>query len=58
VSIQGSGVKPDVELDHDDADRRDGLTADSGGIKGRELSRAFPWRAKEGGTPWRRSSTT
>jgi carboxyl-terminal processing protease len=50
VSIQGVGVTPDVELDAMVADPLEmDLTADTGGIKERDLSRALSnVRAKEG----------
>jgi len=50
VSIQGVGVTPDVELDAMTADPLEmDLTADTGGIKERDLSRALSnVRAKEG----------
>jgi carboxyl-terminal processing protease len=53
VSIQGVGVTPDIELDPMTADLLEmDLTADSGGIKERDLSRALSnVRAKEGGRP-------
>jgi len=53
VSIQGVGVTPDVELDAMTVDPLEmDLTADSGGIKERDLSRALSnVRAKEGGRP-------
>jgi carboxyl-terminal processing protease len=53
VSIQGVGVTPDVELDPMTADSLEmDLTADSNGIKERDLSRALSnVRAKDGGRP-------
>jgi carboxyl-terminal processing protease len=53
VSIQGVGVTPDIELDPMTVDSLEmNLTADSGGIKERDLSRALSnVRAKEGGRP-------
>jgi carboxyl-terminal processing protease len=53
VSIQGVGVTPDIELDPMTADSLEmDLTADSNGIKERDLSRALSnVRAKEGGRP-------
>jgi carboxyl-terminal processing protease len=53
VSIQGVGVTPDVELDAMTADSLEmDLTADSNGIKERDLSRALSnVRAKDGGRP-------
>ena len=53
VSIQGVGVTPDVELDPMTADLLEmDLTADTGGIKERDLSRALSnVRAKEGARP-------
>jgi len=53
VSIQGVGVTPDVQLDPMTADLLEmDLTADSGGIKERDLSRALSnVRAKDGGRP-------
>ena len=53
VSIQGVGVTPDVELDPMTADSLEmDLTADTGGIKERDLSRALSnVRAKEGARP-------
>ena len=53
ISIQGVGVTPDIELDPMTADLQEmDLTADTGGIKERDLSRALSnLRAKEGGRP-------
>jgi carboxyl-terminal processing protease len=53
VSIQGVGVTPDVELDPMTVDSLEmDLTADSGAIKERDLSRALSnVRAKDGGRP-------
>jgi carboxyl-terminal processing protease len=53
VSIQGVGVTPDIELDPMTADLLEmDLTADLGGLKERDLSRALSnVRAKEGGRP-------
>ncbi len=53
VSIQGVGVTPDIEIDPMTADLLEmDLTADSGGLKERDLSRALSnVRAKEGGRP-------
>jgi carboxyl-terminal processing protease len=53
VSIQGVGVTPDIELDPMTADLLEmDLTADTGGIKERDLSRALSnSRAKEGARP-------
>ncbi len=53
VSIQGVGVTPDIQLDPMTADPLEmDLTADSGGIKERDLSRALSnVRAKDGGRP-------
>ncbi len=53
VSIQGVGVTPDIELDPMTADSLEmDLTADSNGIKERDLSRALSnVRAKDGGRP-------
>jgi carboxyl-terminal processing protease len=53
VSIQGVGVTPDIELDPMTVDPLEmNLTAESGGIKERDLSRALSnVRAKEGGRP-------
>ena len=53
VSIQGIGVTPDVELDPMTADSLEmDLTADTNGIKERDLSRALSnVRAKDGGRP-------
>jgi carboxyl-terminal processing protease len=53
VSIQGVGVTPDIELDPMTADLLEmDLTADSGGLKERDLSRALSnVRAKDGGRP-------
>ncbi|HEY1694491.1 MAG TPA: MXAN_5808 family serine peptidase [Polyangiaceae bacterium] len=53
VSIQGVGVTPDIELDPMTADPLEmDLTADTNGIKERDLSRALSnVRAKEGGRP-------
>ena len=53
VSIQGVGVTPDIELDPMTVDPLEmDLTADTGGIKERDLSRALSnVRAKEGGRP-------
>ncbi len=53
VSIQGVGVTPDVELDPMTVDPLEmDLTADTGGIKERDLSRALSnVRAKDGGRP-------
>jgi carboxyl-terminal processing protease len=53
VSIQGVGVTPDIELDPMTVDSLEmDLTADPGGIKERDLSRALSnVRAKEGGRP-------
>jgi carboxyl-terminal processing protease len=53
VSIQGVGVTPDIELDPMTVDPLEmNLTADTGGIKERDLSRALSnVRAKEGGRP-------
>ena len=53
VSIQGVGVTPDIELDPMTADPLEmDLTADTGGIKERDLSRALSnSRAKEGARP-------
>jgi carboxyl-terminal processing protease len=53
VSIQGVGVTPDVELDPMTVDPLEmDLTADTGGVKERDLSRALSnVRAKEGGRP-------
>jgi carboxyl-terminal processing protease len=53
VSIQGVGVTPDIELDPMTVDSLEmNLTAESGGIKERDLSRALSnVRAKEGGRP-------
>jgi carboxyl-terminal processing protease len=53
VSIQGVGVTPDIELDPMTIDPLEmDLTADTGGIKERDLSRALSnVRAKEGARP-------
>ena len=53
VSIQGVGVTPDIELDAMTVDPLEmDLTADTGAIKERDLSRALSnVRAKEGGRP-------
>ena len=53
VSIQGVGVTPDIELDPMTVDPLEmDLTADTGGIKERDLSRALSnVRAKEGARP-------
>jgi carboxyl-terminal processing protease len=53
VSIQGVGVTPDIELDPMTVDPLEmDLTADTGGIKERDLSRALSnVRAKDGGRP-------
>ncbi len=53
VSIQGVGVTPDIELDPMTVDALEmDLTADSGGLKERDLSRALSnVRAKDGGRP-------
>ncbi len=53
VSIQGVGVTPDVELDPMTVDSLEmDLTADTGAIKERDLSRALSnVRAKDGGRP-------
>jgi carboxyl-terminal processing protease len=53
VSIQGVGVTPDVELDPMTVDPLEmDLTADTGAVKERDLSRALSnVRAKEGGRP-------
>ncbi len=53
VSIQGVGITPDIELDPMTADSLEmDLTADSSGIKERDLSRALSnVRAKDGGRP-------
>ena len=53
VSIQGVGVTPDVELDPMTVDPLEmDLTADTGAIKERDLSRALSnVRAKDGGRP-------
>jgi carboxyl-terminal processing protease len=53
VSIQGVGVTPDIQLDPMTADSLEmDLTADSGGIKERDLSRALSnVHAKDGGRP-------
>jgi carboxyl-terminal processing protease len=53
VSLQGMGVTPDIELDPMTADLLEmDLTADSGAIKERDLSRALSnVRAKEGARP-------
>jgi carboxyl-terminal processing protease len=53
VSIQGVGVTPDIELDPMTVDSLEmDLTADTGGIKERDLSRALSnVRAKDGGRP-------
>ncbi|MGH7270687.1 MAG: MXAN_5808 family serine peptidase, partial [Polyangiaceae bacterium] len=53
VSIQGVGVTPDVEIDPMTADPLEmNLTADSSGVKERDLSRALSnVRAKDGGRP-------
>jgi carboxyl-terminal processing protease len=53
VSIQGVGVTPDIELDPMTVDNLEmDLTADTGGIKERDLSRALSnVRAKDGGRP-------
>ena len=53
VSIQGVGVTPDVALDAMTADLLEmDLTADAGGLKERDLSRALSnVRAKDGGRP-------
>ena len=53
VSIQGVGVTPDIELDPMTADSLEmDLTADSSGVKERDLSRALSnVRAKDGGRP-------
>ncbi len=53
VSIQGVGVTPDVELDPMTVDSLEmDLTADAGGLKERDLSRALSnVRAKDGGRP-------
>ena len=53
VSIQGVGVTPDIELDPMTADPMEmDLTADTGAIKERDLSRALSnVRAKDGGRP-------
>jgi carboxyl-terminal processing protease len=53
VSIQGVGVTPDIELDPMTVDSLEmNLTAESGGIKERDLSRALSnVRAKDGGRP-------
>ncbi|HEY8089231.1 MAG TPA: MXAN_5808 family serine peptidase [Polyangiaceae bacterium] len=53
VSIQGVGVTPDVELDPMTVDPLEmDLTADTNGIKERDLSRALSnVRAKDGGRP-------
>jgi carboxyl-terminal processing protease len=53
VSIQGVGVTPDIELEPMTVDTLEmNLTAESGGIKERDLSRALSnVRAKEGGRP-------
>jgi carboxyl-terminal processing protease len=53
VSIQGVGVTPDIQLDPATADPLEmDLTADSGAIKERDLSRALSnVRAKDGGRP-------
>jgi carboxyl-terminal processing protease len=53
VSIQGVGVTPDVELDAMTVDQLEmDLTADTGGLKERDLSRALSnVRAKDGGRP-------
>jgi carboxyl-terminal processing protease len=53
VSIQGVGVTPDVELDPMTVDQQEmDLTADTGGLKERDLSRALSnVRAKDGGRP-------
>ena len=49
VSIQGVGVTPDIELDPMTADSLEmDLTADSNGIKERDLSRALSNVAREG----------
>ena len=55
MSIQGVGVTPDIELDPMTVDPLEmDLTADSGGIKERDLSRALSnVRAKDGGRPSR-----
>src|SRR5580700_5670358 len=53
VSIQGVGVTPDIEIDPMTADSLEmNLTADSSGIKERDLTRALSnVRAKDGGRP-------
>jgi carboxyl-terminal processing protease len=53
VSIQGVGVTPDIELDPMTVDPLEmDLTADTGAIKERDLSRALSnVRAKDGGRP-------
>jgi carboxyl-terminal processing protease len=53
VSIQGVGVTPDISLDPMTVDSLEmDLTADTGGIKERDLSRALSnVRAKDGGRP-------
>jgi carboxyl-terminal processing protease len=53
VSIQGVGVTPDIELDPMTVDPMEmDLTADTGAIKERDLSRALSnARAKDGGRP-------
>jgi carboxyl-terminal processing protease len=53
VSIQGVGVTPDIELDAMTVDPLEmDLTADTGGVKERDLSRALSnVRAKEGARP-------
>ncbi|MDP9001506.1 MAG: S41 family peptidase [Myxococcota bacterium] len=53
VSIQGVGVTPDIELDPMTVDSLEmDLTADTGGVKERDLSRALSnVRAKDGGRP-------
>ena len=50
VSIQGVGVTPDIELDPMTVDPLEmDLTADTGGIKERDLSRALSNVARQGG---------
>ena len=53
VSIQGVGVTPDLQLDPMTVDALEmDLTADTGGLKERDLSRALSnVRAKDGGRP-------
>ncbi len=53
VSIQGVGVTPDLQLDPMTVDALEmDLTADAGGLKERDLSRALSnVRAKDGGRP-------